>query len=75
MTTSSEVRAVTVDVNGTSRQLPEGSTIASLLDQLALRPELVAVERNRELVRRVRFGETLLAAGDRIEIVEFVGGG
>jgi thiamine biosynthesis protein ThiS len=35
----------------------------------------VAVERNREVVPRARHGETLLVAGDRLEVVTFVGGG
>ena len=72
---AADATKVTIDVNGTARQLPAGSTVVSLLEQLALRPELVAVERNRELVRRANFAATVLHSGDRIEIVEFVGGG
>jgi len=68
-------RTLSIDLNGLPREFPAGSTIATLLEELALRPELVAVERNRDLVRRALFAETVLAAGDRIEIVEFVGGG
>lgn len=70
-----EIATVTIEVNGAFRELREGSTIATLLEELELRPELVAVERNRLLVRRALFSETHLNAGDKIEIVEFVGGG
>lgn len=62
-------------VNGTPRAAPPGSTVASLLKELAISPERVAVERNLDIVARERFAETALAEGDRIEIIQFVGGG
>lgn len=62
-------------VNGDPRIVPEGSTVASLLQGLSLPATRVAVERNREIVRRTEYAEVPLRAGDRIEIVTFVGGG
>ncbi|HEY3359541.1 MAG TPA: sulfur carrier protein ThiS [Polyangia bacterium] len=62
-------------VNGTERDIPDGSTVLDLLGQLGLKPEQVAVERNREIVPRRTFAEAPLAGGDRLEIVTFVGGG
>jgi sulfur carrier protein len=66
---------VTITINGASRDLSAPMTIDALLDELRLRRELVAVELNRKLVRRLEFGEQVVADGDQVEIVEFVGGG
>ena len=62
-------------INGESRVIEPGATIAGLLGQLGIEPRLVAVERNEQLVPRRRHAETLLESGDRIEIVTLVGGG
>jgi thiamine biosynthesis protein ThiS len=71
---SSEPLAIVV--NGDTRDIPAGSTIASLLASLDLNPRLVVVERNRVILRdRETFSEVELASGDAIEIVHFVGGG
>lgn len=64
-----------VVVNGEHHAVPEGSSIADLLQQLALKPEHVAVERNREIVPRAELAHTTLSPGDTLEIVTFVGGG
>jgi thiamine biosynthesis protein ThiS len=65
---------MTVTVNGDSRTLPDGATIHSLLAELKLTPDKVAVELNRRLVRAQKY-DTLLNEGDAIEVVTFVGGG
>lgn len=52
-----------------------GATLDDLVSQLALAPERLALERNREVVRRADWPRVSLAEGDRIEIVHFVGGG
>ncbi|MEM7308831.1 MAG: sulfur carrier protein ThiS [Planctomycetota bacterium] len=64
-----------VAVNGEPRELADGATVAALLAELELAPEKVAVERNRELVRRADHAATALADGDEVEIVTLVGGG
>ncbi len=67
---------IAVTLNGDSREIPAGSTVASLLASLELEPRLVVVERNREILRdRDAFARIELARGDTIEIVHFVGGG
>jgi len=66
---------ISIQVNGVWREIDAGSRVADLLDQLGLRRELVAVELNRQLVRKVEFDDRRLSSGDRVEIVEFVGGG
>ncbi|TMA89396.1 MAG: sulfur carrier protein ThiS [Deltaproteobacteria bacterium] len=62
-------------VNGESLDLPEGLTVAALLQRLGVQGDRVAVERNGEVVKKARHGEQTLAPGDVLEIVTFVGGG
>jgi thiamine biosynthesis protein ThiS len=62
-------------VNGESRRVPGPATLLALLEHLGLDPRTVVVERNREIVRRPRLGDTAVAEGDAIELVHFVGGG
>jgi sulfur carrier protein len=50
-------------------------TLAALIESLAMKPDRVAVELNRNIVPRDRWPETLLKDGDRLEVVHFVGGG
>lgn len=63
-----------IEVNGEHREI-EAGTILGLVETLGLNPKKVAVERNLEIVPRSLHGETALAEGDRIEIVQLVGGG
>lgn len=67
--------ALAVHVNGAEREVAAGTTVAQLLEQLELRPELVAVEVNGSLVPRARRAEHELSGGDAIELVTLVGGG
>ena len=62
-------------INGQKRELTEVENVAALIEQLGMRHDRVAVELNRELVPRDRWGTTPVAEGDRLEIVHFVGGG
>jgi len=62
-------------VNGNPMQTDAGSTLADLLEQLRLDSQQVVIERNQAIVPRQRFAAELLADGDSLEIVHFVGGG
>jgi thiamine biosynthesis protein ThiS len=62
-------------VNGESRAVPEGTTLAGLLDALGLDRRAVVVEHNRRIVRRDALDGVALAAGDAVELIHFVGGG
>jgi len=62
-------------VNGEERSVAAPISIAGLLSVLDLEPKKIAVERNLEIVPKSRFDTTTLSEGDRIEIVQFVGGG
>jgi sulfur carrier protein len=62
-------------VNGESRPIAAGTSIAALLDELKLTGRPVAVEVNLELIPRAQHQNHQLADGDRLEIVTLVGGG
>lgn len=62
-------------VNGASRSVRPGATVADLLGELGLEGRRVAVERNRQIVKRADWAATPLAQGDQLEILHFVGGG
>jgi sulfur carrier protein len=62
-------------VNGEERLFERVSHLAALVDLLGLDCRKVAVERNLAIVPRAALAATALADGDRIEIVQFVGGG
>jgi len=66
---------MTLIINGEHRQFVSISTVSTLLEQLNMKPDRVAVELNRELLPRDRWAATQLQDGDRLEIVHFVGGG
>ena len=67
--------AIEVDVNGEPTTLAEACTVAELLVSLDLGGKRVAVAVNRDVVIRSRYAEHRIADGDRIEILEAVGGG
>jgi thiamine biosynthesis protein ThiS len=66
---------VTITVNGENRAANVEATVADLLRELGLNAGRVAIERNLEILPRPKWQETHVAAGDRYEIVQFVGGG
>lgn len=67
--------ALKIRLNGADEEVNDGMTITGLIEMLELNPKSVAVERNLEIVPKSRHGSTELKPHDRIEIVEFVGGG
>ena len=78
MTERTESRAgeeMALVVNGKERTAPAGVTVRGYLESLDLRPELVVVERNREILSRDDYDDVRLQEGDRLELVHFVGGG
>ena len=66
---------MTITLNGERREVADALTVAELLRSLGLRPEHVAVERNRDLVPRTSHEASRLAPGDELEVVTLVGGG
>jgi len=66
---------IAVRVNGEDREVRAGITVAELLRELGFGGRRVAVALNREVVPRAAHEERGIAAGDRIEVLEAVGGG
>jgi sulfur carrier protein len=66
---------VKVRLNGRDREIPEGSTVMSVIETAGLPSGKVAVEINGRVVPRTGFHRALLREGDVVEIVHFVGGG
>jgi thiamine biosynthesis protein ThiS len=64
-----------ITINGERRAVEPGATLLDVVRSLGLEPERVAVELNREIVKRERWAETKVAGAAEIEIVQFVGGG
>jgi thiamine biosynthesis protein ThiS len=62
-------------LNGEEREIAGIISIADLVSALGLDARKVAVERNLEIAPRSTYADTVLAEGDRIEIVTFIGGG
>ena len=73
MLTSKET--IEIHVNGEPRTAQTDLTIAGLLGELNIRPDQVAVELNLEVLDRTEFARRGLRAGDRLEIISFIGGG
>ena len=66
---------IVIRLNGNDHSIPAGATVASLLAQLGLPADRVAVEVDREIVRRRDWEGTQLTPGVAVEVVHFVGGG
>jgi thiamine biosynthesis protein ThiS len=65
-----------IRLNGETRSVPTGCTLADLLRDLGIDPRMIVVERNREILRdRNAFDEVTLEDSDVLELVHFVGGG
>jgi thiamine biosynthesis protein ThiS len=75
MTTAPHPTEIEIRLNGQPKSVPAATTLAGLLESLGKDPRTVAIERNGDIVRRAAFGKTELAAGDALEVVQFVQGG
>ncbi|MEM1330187.1 MAG: sulfur carrier protein ThiS [Planctomycetota bacterium] len=64
-----------LQVNGEQREVPEGTTLAGLIESSGLGGKACAAEVNKELVPKASHSDTVLAEGDRVELVTLVGGG
>jgi sulfur carrier protein len=66
---------VRASINGEERELPDGTTVAELLEQLGVMRNGVAVAKNDRVVRRAEYASSTIADGDAIEIIKAVAGG
>ena len=67
--------SIIVIVNGSERRIEEAASLLDLVRSLDLDPRAVAVELNKQIVRRSSLTDVRLHDGDTIELVHFVGGG
>ncbi len=66
---------IEVIVNGEAQTFAAGTTLAELVTGLGTDPRGIAIERNLEIVPKSLHARTVLEDGDRLEVVQFVGGG
>jgi thiamine biosynthesis protein ThiS len=66
---------VQIVLNGEPREVPDNMTVLGLLTHIAIAPERVAVELDREIVRKQEWEHAVLRPGAQVEVVMFVGGG
>lgn len=66
---------IEIHINGEPRPIPDGLSVSGLVELLGHAGRRIAIERNGEIVPKSQHGDTVLAAGDRLEIVVAVGGG
>jgi len=66
---------IAIVLNGQPKEIAEGKSIMDLVNSLNLPAERLAVERNLKIVKRAHWNSQTLEAGDKVEIVQFVGGG
>ncbi|EGK12807.1 sulfur carrier protein ThiS [Kroppenstedtia eburnea] len=65
-----------IQLNGKQHDVPESiCDVEALITHLGLSDQIVVVEKNRKILDRDQYGEVRLEEGDRLEIVQFVGGG
>jgi thiamine biosynthesis protein ThiS len=64
-----------IQINGEPRELDDELPLSSLVVLLNLKPQQIAIELNKIVVRRAQWEDTVLREGDQVEIVHFVGGG
>ena len=67
---------VQIQINGEQREFPQSSiSLSELIEELSLAPQRIAIELNKEIIRRDDWVSTNISDGDRVEIVQFVGSG
>ncbi len=66
---------MTVIVNGNEKQIEDGATLLALLQQLSLEGKVMAAAVNMEIVKQDQWDQHKLVDGDKLELLDFVGGG
>ena len=72
---STEAANIQITVNGESTTITRGQSVLGLLHTLGIKPDRVAVELNRAIVKQRDWGAAMVDEGAQVEIVHFVGGG
>jgi sulfur carrier protein len=66
---------VKIKINGKEKQFDDGLTVKQLLDYFNISVDKVVVEVNGDIIQKENFQKVLLKDGDKVELVQFVGGG
>ncbi len=66
---------IKITLNGKEQEIKSGKTVSDLLAQWRMRPELVTVEINEDILQKLEYDSTQIKAGDRVEFVFYMGGG
>ncbi len=66
---------IKITLNGAAREIPSGQSLSQLIADLGLDLGKIAIERNLEIINSDQYEVELVMAGDKIEIVHFIGGG
>jgi thiamine biosynthesis protein ThiS len=72
---STETKQIEIVINGEPHRVPAGATLQEILNFLQVNPEQVAIEKDRAIVRKAEWANTVVQPGAQLEIVRFVGGG
>ena len=67
--------SITLEINGESRTIPVVANVEELIQYLGIASSRIAVEMNRKIIRRGEWKSTPISDHDKLEIVQFVGGG
>jgi sulfur carrier protein len=67
--------AMRVEINGKEETVADGITVRRLLEEKGINPNLVACELNLTILKRANLASTPLREGDRLEIIQMIGGG
>ncbi len=67
--------AIAISLNGEPHQLEREISVMQLVESLKVKLTRVAVELNREVVPKAKYADTIIRAGDVVEVINFVGGG
>jgi len=66
---------INIVINGQTKKIPKETTIASLKDTLGLKVEIMAVAVNMEIVKKENWDNFTFSENDKVEFLQFVGGG
>ena len=67
--------AITVILNGKKEEIKDGTSLSDLLAAKNIRPDVVTIELNENILEKLKYNETLLKQNDKIELVYYMGGG
>jgi thiamine biosynthesis protein ThiS len=73
--TQDTAEKITISLNGSNVEVDSGLTLGQLVDQKGLVRQMIAIEYNGEILPRHQYDNTMIHAGDVLEVVQMVGGG